>query len=133
MIQFQGINKVYENGNVVLKDINLTIKEGEITVLIGPSGCGKTTTMKMKMINRLIKPSKGTITLHGEDISTMDPVTLRRKIGYVIQSIGLFPHMNIAKNVGHRDSRRPLLLAGLVHLVAVVLHAFPRRSSRHKK
>ncbi|OAB43542.1 ABC transporter ATP-binding protein [Paenibacillus antarcticus] len=98
MIQFQGINKVYENGNVVLKDINLTIKEGEITVLIGPSGCGKTTTMKM--INRLIKPSKGTITLHGEDISTMDPVTLRRKIGYVIQSIGLFPHMNIAKNVG---------------------------------
>jgi len=98
MIQFQSINKVYENGNIVLKDINLTIKEGEITVLIGPSGCGKTTTMKM--INRLIKPSKGTITLHGEDISTMDPVTLRRKIGYVIQSIGLFPHMNIAKNVG---------------------------------
>lgn len=98
MIQFQSINKVYENGNVVLKDINLTIKEGEITVLIGPSGCGKTTTMKM--INRLIKPTKGKITLHGKDISTMDPVTLRRKIGYVIQSIGLFPHMTIAKNVG---------------------------------
>jgi len=61
MIQFQGINKVYENGNVVLKDINLTIKEGEITVLIGPSGCGKTTTMKM--INRLIKPSMARIFL----------------------------------------------------------------------
>jgi osmoprotectant transport system ATP-binding protein len=98
MIQFQAINKVYENGNIVLKDINLTIKEGEITVLIGPSGCGKTTTMKL--INRLIKPSNGKITLHGEDISTMDPVKLRRKIGYVIQSVGLFPHMTIAKNVG---------------------------------
>ncbi|WEK54597.1 MAG: betaine/proline/choline family ABC transporter ATP-binding protein [Candidatus Cohnella colombiensis] len=98
MIQFKGVNKVYEDGHKVLKNINLEIKEGEITVLIGPSGCGKTTTMKL--INRLINPSSGEISIHQDDISTLNPIKLRRKIGYVIQNIGLFPHMTIAQNVG---------------------------------
>nr|WP_249436091.1 ABC transporter ATP-binding protein [Paenibacillus sp. Marseille-Q4541] len=81
-----------------MKGIDLTIKQGEITVFIGPSGCGKTTTMRM--INRLNVPSHGQILINGEDISKMDAVELRRKIGYVIQNIGLFPNMTIAKNVG---------------------------------
>lgn len=98
MIRFKGVNKVYEDGHKVLNDINLELKEGEITVLIGPSGCGKTTTMKL--INRLINPSSGEILIHQDNIATLDPIELRRKIGYVIQNIGLFPHMTIAQNVG---------------------------------
>ena len=98
MIRLQGIEKRFEDGFQALKNINLEFKGGEITVLIGPSGCGKTTTMKL--INRLITPTKGQITINGTDISTVNPVELRRKIGYVIQNIGLFPHMTIAKNVG---------------------------------
>ncbi|THF73709.1 betaine/proline/choline family ABC transporter ATP-binding protein [Cohnella fermenti] len=98
MIRLLGVNKMYDNGHQVLEDLNLVIKEGEITVLIGPSGCGKTTTMKL--INRLIQPSSGLVQIDGEDISALDPVALRRKIGYVIQNIGLFPHMTIARNVG---------------------------------
>lgn len=98
MIEFKNIYKKYEGGNDVLKDINLTCEDGEITVLIGPSGCGKTTTMKL--INRLINPTEGSISIDGRDISNINPVELRREIGYVIQHIGLFPHMTIARNVG---------------------------------
>src|SRR5690554_6113693 len=97
MIKLQNIHKKYSDGFVALKDINLTFEDGEITVLIGPSGCGKTTTMKL--INRLINPTKGKVFIDGQDISTINPVELRRGIGYVIQHIGLFPHMNIATNV----------------------------------
>jgi osmoprotectant transport system ATP-binding protein len=98
MIRFNGVSKVFDNGQKILNNLNFEIKEGEITVLIGPSGCGKTTTMKL--INRLILPSSGEILIGGKNISSFDPVTLRRQIGYVIQSIGLFPHMTIAQNVG---------------------------------
>ncbi|QKY69968.1 ABC transporter ATP-binding protein [Lentibacillus sp. CBA3610] len=98
MIEFKTIYKNFEGGNDVLKDINLTCEDGEITVLIGPSGCGKTTTMKL--INRLITPTKGSIFIDGKDISQINTVELRREIGYVIQHIGLFPHMTIARNVG---------------------------------
>lgn len=98
MIVLDNVEKTYEDGFQALKKLNAEFKSGELTVLIGPSGCGKTTTMKM--INRLIMPSKGTIRINGEDISRVDPVRLRRKIGYVIQNIGLFPHMTIAQNVG---------------------------------
>lgn len=97
MIEFKAINKRYDDGHHVLKNLNLTINEGEITVFIGPSGCGKTTTMKL--INRLITPSSGEIMLQNENIASFDPIKLRRKIGYVIQNIGLFPHMTIAQNV----------------------------------
>jgi len=98
MIRFQDVSKVYENGHKVLDGLTFDIKQGEITVLIGPSGCGKTTALKM--INRLIRPSAGEILIEGKNIAGFDPVALRRKIGYVIQSIGLFPHMTIAQNVG---------------------------------
>ncbi|CAH0120749.1 MULTISPECIES: ABC transporter ATP-binding protein [unclassified Paenibacillus] len=97
MIQLQGVNKVYDDGFQALKNLNLEFKRGEISVLIGPSGCGKTTTMRL--INRLIQPSNGAVIVDGQDISAVDPVKLRRNIGYVIQNIGLFPHMTIARNV----------------------------------
>ena len=90
MIQFEHVNKSYGK-NPVLKDLNFTIQDGQFVVLIGPSGCGKTTTMKM--INRLLEPDSGTISIDGQDIHKQDKVELRRHIGYVIQQIGLFPNM----------------------------------------
>ncbi|MGG1575405.1 ABC transporter ATP-binding protein [Fictibacillus sp. NRS-1165] len=97
MITFKNIGKTYADGFQALKNINLEIKEGELVALIGPSGSGKTTTMKM--INRLIEPSRGEILINGESISEKDPVQLRRNIGYVIQQIGLLPHMSIGDNI----------------------------------
>src|SRR5699024_4024339 len=97
LIEFKSVYKRYKGGNDVLKDINLICEKGEITVFIGPSGCGKTTTMKL--INRLIEPTKGNILINGKDTNEINPVELRRDIGYVIQNVGLFPHMNIARNV----------------------------------
>ncbi|TYS50186.1 ABC transporter ATP-binding protein [Bacillus infantis] len=97
MITFKHVGKKYPDGFVALKDIDFHIEEGELVALIGPSGCGKTTTMKM--INRLIEPSSGQIFINGEDISKRDPVKLRRDIGYVIQQIGLLPHMTIEDNI----------------------------------
>ncbi|MFY4775634.1 ABC transporter ATP-binding protein [Metabacillus sp. RGM 3146] len=97
MIEFKGVTKQYKDGFQALKDINLKLETGKIHVIIGPSGCGKSTTMKL--INRLITPTNGSVYINNEDISSMNPVHLRRKIGYVIQNIGLFPHMSIADNV----------------------------------
>lgn len=95
MIEFKNVSKKF--GEVtVLKDISFEVEEGKLVVLIGLSGCGKTTTLKM--INRLVKPTTGTITINGEDISKKDPIALRRNIGYVIQQTGLFPHMTIREN-----------------------------------
>ncbi|TBL80998.1 betaine/proline/choline family ABC transporter ATP-binding protein [Paenibacillus thalictri] len=97
MIRFDNINKGY--GAVqVLSELNMQIGKGELVALIGPSGCGKTTTLRM--INRLIEPSSGTIRIDGQEISKMNPVELRRGIGYVIQQIGLLPHLTIGKNIG---------------------------------
>ncbi|MCM3629085.1 betaine/proline/choline family ABC transporter ATP-binding protein [Paenibacillus glycanilyticus] len=97
MIQFNNVVKKYKDGAPALKGINLEIKKGELVTLIGPSGCGKTTTMKM--INRLVEPTSGSIRIDGQDISKINPIELRRNIGYVIQNIGLFPHMKIKDNV----------------------------------
>jgi len=97
LIEFKHISKVYAEGFRALDDLNFRIEEGELFVLIGPSGCGKTTTMKM--INRLIEPTKGEIWVDGQNIHTKDPVELRRNMGYVIQHIGLLPHMTIGENV----------------------------------
>ncbi|PFG03129.1 ABC transporter ATP-binding protein [Bacillus sp. es.036] len=97
MITFEHVSKKFADGTEALKDINLHIEQGELLTLIGPSGCGKTTTMKM--INRLIEPSGGQISIDGKPISDQDPVELRRSIGYVIQQIGLLPHMTIAENI----------------------------------
>jgi osmoprotectant transport system ATP-binding protein len=98
MIKFENVSKKYEDGFVALNSINLEINQGELVTLIGPSGCGKTTTMRM--INRLTEPSTGKILIDGQDISGINPVELRRNIGYVIQQIGLFPHMTIEQNIG---------------------------------
>lgn len=97
MIRFEKVSKSY--GNVqVLKDLNFEIGKGELVAFIGPSGCGKTTTLRL--INRLIEPTSGTIRINGQDTAKVNPVELRRGIGYVIQQIGLMPHMTIAGNIG---------------------------------
>ncbi|WP_435858981.1 betaine/proline/choline family ABC transporter ATP-binding protein [Streptomyces varsoviensis] len=80
-----------------VENVNMDIKAGELVVFVGPSGCGKTTTMKM--INRLIEPTSGRIRIDDEDVTGIDPVRLRRKVGYAIQSSGLFPHMTVAQNI----------------------------------
>jgi osmoprotectant transport system ATP-binding protein len=98
MIRLDSVSKRYPDGTVAVSDLTLEVPGGEICVLVGPSGCGKTTTLKM--INRLIEPTSGRIYLDGDDVTTVDPVGLRRRIGYVIQQIGLFPHQTIAANVG---------------------------------
>lgn len=97
MIEFKTISKVFADGFQAVNDLSFKIEEGELFVLIGPSGCGKTTTMKM--INRLIEPTKGEIWVNSQNIYTQDPVELRRNIGYVIQHIGLLPHLTIGENV----------------------------------
>jgi osmoprotectant transport system ATP-binding protein len=98
MIRLEDVRKQYPNGTVAVHDLSLDIPDGEIVVLIGPSGCGKTTILRM--INRLIEPTRGRIFLDDEDVTHVDPVQLRRRIGYVIQHVGLFPHQTIAHNVG---------------------------------
>ena len=97
MIEFDNVSKVYAGNKVAVKDVNLTFETGEFICLIGTSGSGKTTTMRM--INRMIDPTTGTIKIDGEDIQQKNPVELRRQIGYVIQNIGLMPHMTICENI----------------------------------
>lgn len=97
MIEFINVSKKYEGGYLAVKNLNFTIEGNELLVFIGPSGCGKTTTMKM--INRIIEQSSGEIRINGKNISVQNPVELRRNIGYVIQQIGLMPHMTIRENV----------------------------------
>jgi osmoprotectant transport system ATP-binding protein len=97
MIRLSGVGKTYDDGTVAVQAVDLTVRRGELVCLVGPSGCGKSTTLKM--INRLIEPTTGTIEIDGEDVTGKDPVKLRRGIGYVIQQVGLFPHQRIAANV----------------------------------
>ncbi|MBB3676769.1 osmoprotectant transport system ATP-binding protein [Modestobacter versicolor] len=96
-IRLEGVSKVYPDGTTAVRELDLTFAAGELTVLVGPSGCGKTTTMKM--INRIIEPTTGRILLGADDVTRVDPVQLRRRIGYVIQSVGLFPHQTVRRNV----------------------------------
>ena len=97
MIKFEHVSKVYPDGFKAVDSVNFEIPEGEFLVLIGPSGSGKSTTMKM--INRMIPHTNGTISIDGKDITKLNPSELRRNIGYVIQQIGLFPHYTIEKNI----------------------------------
>lgn len=97
MIEFKNVSKVYKGGKKAADNINLSFNKGEFIVFIGTSGSGKTTSMRM--INRMIEPTSGQILIDGEDIMEKDPVKLRRKIGYVIQQIGLMPHMTILDNI----------------------------------
>ncbi|MCM3570281.1 ABC transporter ATP-binding protein [Neobacillus mesonae] len=97
MINFKNVSKMYPDGTPAVESLNFEINQGEFFVIIGPSGCGKTTTLKM--INRLIPLSDGTITINGKDIKEYDVHELRWNIGYVLQQIALFPHMTIEENI----------------------------------
>ena len=132
MIELKKIHKNYGE-KVVLSNVNLKFDKSGIYCIIGESGCGKTTMMKL--INRLIKPSQGKVLLNGEDISKMNPVKLRRSIGYVIQKVGLFPHMTVGENIEvilelmkvDRETRKAkaLELLELVHLEEADYDKYP--------
>src|SRR5688572_17734208 len=99
MISLREVTKNFPgSARPAVDKLSLDINAGETVVFVGPSGCGKTTTMKM--INRLIEPTGGSILVNGKDVMGQDPVELRRRIGYVIQSIGLLPHRTIGQNIG---------------------------------
>ncbi|MFD9871130.1 betaine/proline/choline family ABC transporter ATP-binding protein [Streptomyces niveus] len=124
MIRFEQVSKVYPDGTAAVDDLSFEVREGELVTLVGPSGCGKTTTMMM--VNRLIEPTSGRVFLAGDDISTVDPVRLRRRIGYVIQQVGLFPHRTILDNtatvpalIGWKRSKARERAAELLDLVGL--------------
>ncbi|HMM95225.1 ATP-binding cassette domain-containing protein [Phycicoccus sp.] len=98
MIRFDGVTKQFPDGTVAVDDLSLTAPTGKITVLVGPSGCGKTTSLRM--VNRMIEPTRGSISLDGQDTGRMNEAELRRGIGYVIQHAGLFPHRTVLDNIG---------------------------------
>ncbi len=127
MIRLNGVGKSYDQERTwAVRDVNLRIDPGELVVLLGESGCGKTTTLKI--INRLIEPTRGEVRIDGRDALSSDPVKLRREIGYVFQDIGLFPHLTVSENVAvtpellgwNRDGIRSRVeeLLELVHLPA---------------
>lgn len=96
MIRFEQVTKRFPDGTTAVDDLSFEVSEGELVTLVGPSGCGKTTTMMM--VNRLVEPTSGRILVNGEDVARVDPVLLRRRIGYVIQQGGLFPHRTVLDN-----------------------------------
>lgn len=98
MVTFVEVTKIYSDNIKAVNNLSLTINKGELVVFIGPSGCGKTTSLKM--VNRLIQPTSGKIIVNGLDTDKINPVDLRRQIGYVIQDIALFPHHTVASNIG---------------------------------
>ena len=98
MIKMRSLSKSYDGGvSYSVRDVDLEVDPGAFLVLLGESGCGKTTTLKM--INRLINPSSGRIEVDGREVGEVDPVALRRQIGYVFQGVGLFPHLTVAENI----------------------------------
>ena len=124
MIRLDGVGKRFPDGTVAVADLDLEVSPGEIVCLVGPSGCGKTTTMKM--VNRLVEPTSGRVLLDGEDVTRVDPVQLRRRIGYVIQQVGLFPHQRVWENIatvpsllGWDKSRRRARADELLELVGL--------------
>jgi osmoprotectant transport system ATP-binding protein len=143
VIALDGVRKRFAGAATAAVDgLSLDVAAGEICVLIGPSGCGKTTTMRM--INRMIDPDEGRILVDGRDIARVDPVELRRGIGYVIQQVGLFPHLTIAENVATvprllgwtaaRVTQRVDELLALVHMDPALYRArFPRELSGGQK
>lgn len=131
MITFEGVTKRYGE-KVAVDGLDLTIQSGEAVMLVGPSGCGKTTTLKM--INRLIEPTSGVIAIDGVDTASRNVTELRRSIGYVIQQVGLFPHLTIADNVatvmkldGWDKARIKARVAELLDLVGLPPSEFGRR------
>ena len=131
MLRLDDVTKRYGD-TIAVDHLSLDVGEGQVCVLVGPSGCGKTTTMKM--VNRLIEPTSGRIELDGEDVLRLDPVVLRRRIGYVIQQVGLFPHETVAENVatvprllGWDRKRVKARTAELLELVGLDPARFGRR------
>lgn len=130
MIELTSLSKEFQRADAepvaAVRGVDLTIASGESVALVGPSGCGKTTTLRL--INRLEEPTSGTVQINGEDVAGLDPVRLRRSMGYVIQSGGLFPHLTVAQNIGlvaqlegwgaQQRSARVSELLELVHLDA---------------
>ncbi|MET9144779.1 MULTISPECIES: betaine/proline/choline family ABC transporter ATP-binding protein [unclassified Streptomyces] len=124
MIRFEQVTKRYPDGTTAVDGLSFEVSEGELVTLVGPSGCGKTTTMMM--VNRLIEPTSGRILVGGEDIAALDPVRLRRRIGYVIQQVGLFPHRTVLDNtatvpalLGWKRARARARAAELLDLVGL--------------
>ncbi len=136
-IRLEKVSKLFPGvARPAVDALDLTIETGQVCVLIGPSGCGKTTTMRM--VNRLIEPTSGRIFVGGQDVTQADPVELRRHIGYVIQQIGLFPHMTIAQNVatvpkllGWEPARIKARVAEMLELVGLDPGQFLDRYPRH--
>jgi osmoprotectant transport system ATP-binding protein len=136
MIRAGGLRKEFR-GTVAVADISFEVREGETLVLLGTSGCGKTTTLRM--INRLIGPTAGTIQVNGREIADEDPVLLRRMIGYMIQGVGLFPHRTVEENIlavpgllgwsRERGQSRLRELLELVNLPQAMLGRFPNELS----
>lgn len=97
MIEYRRVHKTFAGGNVAVRDFSLTIPSGSLTVLVGSSGCGKTTLLRM--VNRMVEPDSGSVLIDDEDVRQRDPVTLRRSVGYVMQSGGLLPHKSVLDNI----------------------------------
>lgn len=132
MIRLDGVSKRYEDGTVAVRDLSLDVVRGELVALVGPSGCGKSTTLRM--VNRLIEPTSGRLFLDGAEVTHADPVQLRRGIGYVIQRVGLFPHLSVAANVacvpdllGWDAERTRARVAELLELVGLEPKTYAQR------
>jgi len=136
MVKLEHVYKSFDRGkSFAVQDISLEVREGETVVLLGKSGCGKTTTLRM--INRLVEPTKGLIEVDGRDVRTRDPVMLRRSIGYVFQGIGLFPHLTVEKNIrtslsllGWSKSRQKQRVRQLLDLVELDPDEYANRLPR---
>jgi osmoprotectant transport system ATP-binding protein len=135
MLKFENVSKTYPSGYQAVKSMNFEIAAGEFVVLIGPSGCGKTTTMKM--INRLMPHTEGAITINGKDITKVNPVELRRNIGYVIQQVGLFPHYTIEENIalipqlkGWNETKKKQRVHEMLHMIGLEPADFATRYPR---
>jgi osmoprotectant transport system ATP-binding protein len=133
MIKLTHVSKSFDGGQTyAVKDLSFQIRKGETLVLLGSSGCGKTTTLKM--INRLIEPTQGTVEVDGKDVMGRNPVELRRQIGYVFQGIGLFPHMTVEQNVeivprllGWSSRSKRERMQELLNLVGLPAESFAQR------
>ena len=137
MIEFESVSKTFAGGTHAVQDLSLTIPSDKITVIVGPSGCGKTTTLRM--VNRMLEPSKGRITWDGSPLKSRRKTTLRRQMGYVIQSGGLFPHRTVLENIGtvpgllgwskDKTRSRSMELLGNVGLDKVMANRYPAQLS----
>ena len=132
VIELDTVRKAYGDGTVAVEGLSLAVREHEVLALVGPSGCGKSTTLRM--VNRLVEPTSGRILLDGEDVTTTDPVALRRRIGYVIQNVGLFPHRTVEANIatvpgllGWDRKRTRARVAELLDLVGLPAATYAKR------